>query len=75
MKDPAETERIEIVVNGKPASVPGGLSVSGVLAALGIDPGRVAVEMNRRIVGRQDWAGTKVEAGARLEIVQFVGGG
>ena len=68
-------ERIGIVVNGKQAVVPAGLTVEGLLAELGVDRGRVAVELNRAIVRKGDWAGAKVEAGAEVEIVQFVGGG
>ena len=45
------------------------------LAWLGIDGGRVAVELNRSIVRREDWDKTEVGEGAALEIVQFVGGG
>jgi len=55
--------------------VPGGLTVSELLAWLEVVPGRVAVELDRRIVRAADWPGTPVRAGAQLEIVQFVGGG
>ena len=36
---------------------------------------RVAVELNRDIVPRDQWAETKLPEGDRLEIVHFVGGG
>lgn len=71
----AETKRIEIVVNGKRASASEGLSIEGLLRELKVDETRVAVELEQRIVRRPDWAATMVESGARLEIVQFVGGG
>ena len=45
------------------------------LEFLAIDASRVAVELNRSIVRKQDWNTTKVEGGAQLEIVWFVGGG
>jgi sulfur carrier protein len=70
-----QSSEIEIVVNGQSRTVPGGQSLSAVLALLKIDPGRVAVELNRAIVSRQDWDRTPVGRGATLEIVQFVGGG
>jgi thiamine biosynthesis protein ThiS len=35
----------------------------------------VAIERNLEIVPRPKWAETKVAAGDRYEIVQFVGGG
>ena len=36
---------------------------------------RVAIELNREIVPRGQWAETKLSDGDRLEIVHFVGGG
>ena len=36
---------------------------------------RVAVELNREIVPRERWSGTRLSEGDRLEIVHFVGGG
>jgi sulfur carrier protein len=71
----AETELIEIVVNGEPRRIPGDLTLSALLTHLEIDPERVAVEKDRRIVRRSDWPATLVDPGAQLEIVQFVGGG
>jgi len=35
----------------------------------------LAVEVDRRIVKQAQWSDTVVEAGAQIEIVQFVGGG
>ena len=71
----AGTKDIQIVVNGQLRAVPHGHSLSGLLVWLGIDPARVAVELNRSIVRRDDWNKTEVGDGASLEIVQFVGGG
>jgi thiamine biosynthesis protein ThiS len=71
----SETSTVEIVVNGEPRAVPAGLSVLGLLTELGIVPDRVAVELNRNIIRQPLWAETPVDAGAQLEIVQFVGGG
>ncbi len=69
------TDRIEIVVNGRLAQVSPGLGVAGVLRELGIEADRVAVELNRAIVRKENWPETLVDEGAVLEIVQFVGGG
>ena len=71
----AGTKDIQIVVNGQLQAVPAGQSVTALLAWLGIDLSRVAVELNQSIVRRQDWEKTEVGEGAALEIVQFVGGG
>lgn len=36
---------------------------------------RVAVELNRQIVPREQWTQTSLSDGDQLEIVHFVGGG
>lgn len=69
------TKQIEIVVNGRMQTVPAQCTLSDLLAWLQVDPGRVAVELNRSIVHRQSWPETMIQPGATLEIVQFVGGG
>lgn len=66
---------IRIVVNGEDRTVPDGQTVLGLLRDLEIDPARVAVELDRAIVKQPLWDATSLRAGARLEIVQFVGGG
>ena len=71
----AETKTIEVVVNGQPRRVPQGLSLDGLIVFLEIDPSRVAVERNLAIARKADWVTTRIEAGDRLEIVWFVGGG
>lgn len=71
----AETKTIEVVLNGEPKRVPQGFPLARLLQWLEIDPGRVAVELNRVIVRKQDWESTEVQEGAVLEVVWFVGGG
>ena len=66
---------LEIVVNGEARSVPDGTSIEELLGQLGIPADRVAVELNRAIIKAPLWKGTLLEAGAKVEIVHFVGGG
>ena len=66
---------IEIVVNGENRSVPPGSTLLNLLGRLELDPARVAIELNRKIVKTPLWADTVLQPGARIEIVQFVGGG
>jgi thiamine biosynthesis protein ThiS len=66
---------IEIVVNGERQTTAHGQTVLGLLGQLQLDPARVAVELDRRIVRQPDWGGTLLREGAQIEIVQFVGGG
>ena len=64
-----------IVVNGETRPAIPGATVVDLLRALGLDGGRVAIERNLEILPRQKWTETRIEAGDRYEIVQFVGGG
>jgi thiamine biosynthesis protein ThiS len=66
---------ISISVNGEPRQTAEGQTILDLLRDLAIDPARVAVELDRRIVKQPRWAQTVVDAGAEIEIVQFVGGG
>jgi thiamine biosynthesis protein ThiS len=49
--------------------------VTALLAGLNIPAERVAIELNQSIVRKREWESTLVGDGARLEIVEFVGGG
>jgi thiamine biosynthesis protein ThiS len=71
----SETKTIQVVLNGDPKRVPEGLNVARLLEFLAIDASKVAVELNRSIVRKQDWSATAIEDGAQLEVVWFVGGG
>jgi len=64
-----------IIVNGETRAAMPGATVVDLLRALGLDGGRVAIERNLEILPRQKWTETRIEAGDRYEIVQFVGGG
>jgi sulfur carrier protein len=66
---------IEIQVNGDIQTVSAGLTILGLLEQLRLDPQRVAVELDRRIVKQDQWGATTLRDGSKLEIVQFVGGG
>ncbi|HKD82668.1 MAG TPA: sulfur carrier protein ThiS [Candidatus Angelobacter sp.] len=62
-------------VNGEPRELPDGLTVAALVAELGMKPDRVAVELNLEIVPRSQWETTRLNAGDKLEVVHFVGGG
>ena len=66
---------IEILVNGELQKALDGQTILGLLEQLELDPARVAVELDRRIVKQPAWPETVLRPGAQLEIVQFVGGG
>ncbi|MBZ5568625.1 MAG: sulfur carrier protein ThiS [Acidobacteriia bacterium] len=67
---------MRIVINGDEREVEAGdPTLAALVEQLGIKSDRVAVELNREIVARERWLGTRLREGDRLEIVHFVGGG
>jgi sulfur carrier protein len=70
-----ERDRMDVVINGQTRAVSEGLTIRGLLESLGLEPGRMAVELDGEIVKAPEWPARRLEAGSRLEIVHFVGGG
>lgn len=68
-------ETIAITVNGEPRQVPAGSSVGDLLALIGLDRRKVAVERNLEIVPRSTYGDAALAPGDALEIVHFIGGG
>ncbi|HEV2064615.1 MAG TPA: sulfur carrier protein ThiS [Thermoanaerobaculia bacterium] len=66
---------IEVRVNGDALTLPEGASVAALLERLKIGTPRVAVERNREIVPKAEYASTPLHSGDVLEVVEFVGGG
>jgi thiamine biosynthesis protein ThiS len=66
---------MKLEINGEMRCVKASATVRELLENLEIKPGRVAVELNRRIVKRQDWDRAALQELDKIEIVQFVGGG
>ena len=70
-----ESIAMNLVINGEPRDFNAPLTLAGLVDHLGMKADRVAVELNRNIVARDQWAKTSLAEGDRLEIVHFVGGG
>jgi thiamine biosynthesis protein ThiS len=69
------TEDVGFTLNGAPHRARAGQTLLGLLEELKLDPSRVAIELDLRIVKRDQWPALRLAPGARIEIVQFVGGG
>jgi len=65
---------MNLIINGE-NQVSLAETLSALLDQLGMKSDRVAVELNREIVPRDQWAHTRLADGDRIEIVHFVGGG
>ena len=65
---------MKITINGQEQSfLP--ITLAQLVEQLGMKQDRVAIELNRNIVPRTQWAETHLSEGDHLEIVHFVGGG
>ena len=69
------SEAITVTLNGEARTLPAATTVAGLLAAIGFDTRKVAVERNEEIVPRSAYAATRLASGDALEIVHFIGGG
>ncbi|WDF72839.1 sulfur carrier protein ThiS [Novosphingobium sp. KACC 22771] len=69
------SETISLTVNGEPRRIAHGASVADLVADIGLEPTKVAVERNAIIVPRSTLADVALADGDVLEIVHFVGGG
>ena len=66
---------MKLWVNGEERSLEAVTDVAGLVAVLGLDPRKVAVERNLEIVPRSTYGATPVTDGDRIEIIHFIGGG
>lgn len=66
---------MQLTINGEDRAVENAANVAALVAALGLDARKVAVELNLEIVPKSLYAQTALSDGDRIEIVQFVGGG
>lgn len=64
-----------IRLNGEERPWPEAMTVAQLLEQLEIDTRMVAVEHNRSVVKRAQYAATTINEGDEVEIVSFVGGG
>ena len=67
---------IQLIINGNPRNFEqAALTVSELVATLGLEGKRLAIECNGEIIPRSLFAEALLSAGDKLEIVGAVGGG
>ncbi|MEU4603441.1 sulfur carrier protein ThiS [Kribbella sp. NPDC023972] len=65
----------DVWVNGEPTRVPPGRSVAELVREYSDRQTGIAVAVNQTVLTRQEWAGTTLTDGDRVEIVSAVQGG
>ena len=66
---------MNLTINGERRVLSPAETLTALVEQLGMKSDRVAIELNREIVPREQWGQTALKDGDRLEIVHFVGGG
>ncbi|MBI3247823.1 MAG: sulfur carrier protein ThiS [Deltaproteobacteria bacterium] len=64
-----------VTLNGETRECRDGMTVAELVAELGLGARRIAVEVNRDIIPREDYADYRLHVGDEIEVVHFVGGG
>jgi thiazole synthase/sulfur carrier protein len=68
-------DRSTFTLNGTTRAFASPMTVAQLLAEIGLDTRKVAVERNEEIVPRSAYGQTALANGDTLEIVHFIGGG
>ncbi len=66
---------MRVYVNGEAREFSSPLSLAQLITELDLPAARIAVELNRVVVRRNEWSATELRDDDRIEIVHFVGGG
>lgn len=66
---------MEITINSQTRTVDPGTNLTTLIDEMGLDDKRIAIEYNRDILSREQFATITLQAGDTIEIVNFVGGG
>ncbi len=66
---------MRLVINGEERELSGISTLASLVEQLALKADRLAIELNRNIVRRDQWSSTALKDGDCLEIVHFVGGG
>lgn len=66
---------MKVFVNGEAKELAGEINLVELLENFNLPQERIAVELNKTVVRKKDWATITVKNADKIEIVHFVGGG
>ena len=66
---------IEVYINGEKERVREGSTISEVLTQKKVKPEMVAVEINGKLIDREDYAGQNLKEGDKIEYLFYMAGG
>ena len=70
-----KTKKIKINLNGKTLSLNKGTSVYKVIKNIKLQPNKIAIELNRKIINKKNINKIFLKNKDKIEIVHFIGGG
>ena len=70
-----KTIKIKIYLNGKTLFLNKGTSIYKVIKKIKLQPNKVAIELNRKIINKKNMNKMFLKNKDRIEIVHFIGGG
>ena len=66
---------MNVFLNGDVREVPENFNLEQLLRHFSLPAKRVAIELNKGVVHRKNWADVKISESDRIEVIHFVGGG
>ncbi len=66
---------MNVVLNGTPKELPPGTTVAALIESMELGTDTYAVEINARVVKKNQHPVVAIQDGDRIEVVTFVGGG
>ncbi len=68
-------KKIKINLNGRPISVTNGTTINNIIKKIKVQPNKIAIELNRKIIKKKNISKIYLKNKDNLEIVHFIGGG
>lgn len=66
---------MKVFINGETREIESDLNLQELLEHFSLPGERIAIEVNREVVRKKDWAEIRVRDSDKIEIIHFVGGG
>ncbi len=66
---------MKVFINGETKEITKQFNLRELLKELSLPSERIAIELNKEVVRKKDWANILIKDADKIEIVHFVGGG
>ena len=65
---------MQVMINGEMRELSESATIVEMLENLALPAERIAIELNREVIRKKDWANVKLNDADKIEIIHFVGG-